>query len=163
MILPTLHWGPAAAIAQLHAIVKAAGDENIVLIGSSLGGYYATYLADYYGLPAALINPAVQPFDTWEKYLGEHKSYYSDEVHTVTRQHISELEELHIARLKQPENILLLAETDDETLDYRKAVKKYSFSPQLIRIGGSHSYENFAVDLPVIFDFLLSRIPWFVR
>jgi uncharacterized protein len=58
MILPTLHWGPAAAIAQLHAIVKAAGDENIVLIGSSLGGYYATYLADYYGLPAALINPA---------------------------------------------------------------------------------------------------------
>jgi len=159
MLLPSLQWGPDAAMAQLHGIVREAADQDIILIGSSLGGYYATYLAEYYGLPAALINPAVAPFDSWEAYLGEHRNYYSDAVIEVTRSHIAELENLHVDRLEKPENIMLLVETDDETLDYRKAVSKYAESPQLVRIGGSHAYANYSDDMPVMFYFLISRIP----
>lgn len=131
---------------------------SVVMIGSSLGGFYATVLAEHYGTPAALINPAVGPFNRWDAYLGDHKNYYEDTVHTVTREHVAELERLNIVACQNPQNILLLVETADETLDYRKAVKKYAGSTQIIHEGGSHSYENYSADLPAIFAFLLSRI-----
>lgn len=159
VIVPTLNWGPYAAIKQLHAIMATADDQNVVLIGSSLGGFYATCIAEHYGLPAALVNPATSPFDRWQEYIGEHKNFYSDTLITVTSKHVGELESLEVPRLSQPQNYLLLVEEGDETLDYRKAVSKYAESSQIVHTGGNHSYENYAADLPVIFDFLLSRIP----
>lgn len=163
IIVPTLHWGPSAAIAQLHAIMAAEKGRDVILIGSSLGGFYATNLAVHYGLPAALINPATGPFDRWQEYLGEHNNFYSDAVTTVTRQHIKELESLEVNDLVHPENFLLLVEKGDETLDYRNAVRKYAQSSQIVHPGGNHSYENYVADLPAIFSFLLSRIPCFAR
>lgn len=159
IVVPTLNWGPRAAITQLHSIMQAASDKEVVLIGSSLGGYYATHLAEHYQVPAALVNPAVGPFDRWHDYLGAHKNFYSNVVLTVTTAHIAELENLDVPRPGKPENILLLVETGDETLDYRNAVRKYAESSQIVHAGGNHSYENYVADLPSIFDFLLSRIP----
>ena len=144
---------------QLHAIMAEANDQNVVLIGSSLGGFYAMYIAEYYGVPAALVNPATGPFDRWQAYIGEHKNFYSEALITVTSEHVSELESLDVLNLSQPENFLLLVEEGDETLDYRKAVSKYAQSSQIVHTGGNHSYENYAADLPTIFSFLLSRIP----
>ena len=157
MVTPELAWGPAAAMAQLRAIM-ASLEGNVILIGSSLGGYYATYLAAQYSVPAALVNPAVRPFDRWENYLGEHKNFYSDAVHQVTREHIAELKKLDVPDLQNPQDFLLLVETADETLDYRHAVSKYAKCRQIVHEGGNHSYVNYEADLPVIFEFLLSRI-----
>lgn len=159
IIIPTLQWGPVAAIEQLHAIMATIRDQNVVLIGSSLGGFYATHLAEHYGIPAALVNPAVAPFDRWQDYLGEHQNFYSDDVITVTNTHIAELENLDVKSLSNPENFLLLVEQGDETLDYRNAVRKYAQSAQIVHADGNHSYENYTADLPAIFSFLLSRIP----
>lgn len=125
---------------------------------SSLGGFYATYLAEEYGFPAALINPAVRPFELWQQHLGQHRNYYTDEIHTVTKKHIEELKELDKSQLQYPRNIMVLLQSGDEVLDYTQARDKYKFSKCIVRDNGSHSYENFADELPAIFDFLLSRI-----
>jgi predicted esterase YcpF (UPF0227 family) len=83
--IPLMNHGPAETIAQLHALIDENDTDQLVLMGSSLGGYYATYLSEFYQAPAVLINPAVRPYELWESHLGENRNYYSDEVHVVTR------------------------------------------------------------------------------
>ena len=156
--VPQMRCGPAETITELRKIVEAHKDQSVMLMGSSLGGYYATYLANEYGLPAALINPAVRPFESWETHLGEHRNYYSDEIHVVTRAHIGELRELDIPVLAVPQNFLVFLQAGDEILDYRQARDKFSSATCIVRPDGSHSYENFTSELPAIFNFLLSRI-----
>lgn len=158
LLVPEMVTSPAATMAQLEALIAKQQDSDLVLIGSSLGGYYATYLGERYGFPAALINPAVRPFEHWEEHIGRHKNYYNDTIQEVTYKDIEELEALHVDRLSKPENFLLLVETGDETLDYRLAVEKYADATKIVHKGGNHSYEHFSEDLPHIFDFLLSRI-----
>ena len=153
--VPKMSSGPADTIKQLQALIESHQQDQLVLIGSSLGGYYATYLSEYYGIPAVLINPAVRPYDLWETHLGEHRNYYSNEIHTIGREDIQELKELDVLQLKSPANFMLLVQTGDEVLDYRQAVDKFSSSECIIRENGSHSYENFSAELPAIFKFLL--------
>lgn len=155
---PTMSNGPAQSIAELCEIVEQLEDKNLMLMGSSLGGYYSTYLAEKYRLPAVLINPAVKPYELWESHIGEHRNYYSDEVHTVTREHIGELLKIDVETLSVPENFRVLVQTGDETLDYRQALTKFSTDHCVVRQGGNHSFENYQAELPQIFEFLLSRI-----
>ncbi|MFT6094828.1 MAG: putative esterase YcpF (UPF0227 family) [Pseudohongiellaceae bacterium] len=150
--------GPAQTAAELCQLIESKENAEIVLMGSSLGGFYATYLSQKYDLPAVLINPAVRPFELWEKHIGEHRNYYTDEIHTVTKEHIGELKGIDVEALKEPENFLVLVQTGDETLDYNHAVEKFSDANCLVRQGGNHSYENYLEELPLIFEFLLSRI-----
>ena len=156
--VPLMGSGPAETIEQLEKLIQRLNSKELILMGSSLGGYYATYLSEKYNCPAALINPVVRPSELWESYLGEHKNYYSDEIHVVTHQHIDELRDLEVKKLSNPDNFLILVQTGDETLDYGDAAEKFSNSLCWIRENGNHSYENFAKELPGIFDFLLSRI-----
>ena len=69
---------------------------------SSLGGFYATYLAEEYGFPAALINPAVRPFELWQQHLGQPRNYYTDEIHTVTKKQIEDLKEMNKYQIQKP-------------------------------------------------------------
>lgn len=156
--VPALMQGPAATIQELSVLIKSLPGDSLGLIGSSLGGYYATYLAESFNLPAVLINPAVGPFEFWESHLGEHKNYYSDHVHVVTTRYIEELRALERHPLKYPENFMVMVQTGDETLDYRKAVSKFSDSTLVIRENGDHSYQGYDRELPAIEAFLLSRI-----
>ena len=118
----------------------------------------STYLAEEYGFPAVLINPAVRPFELWQEHLGRHRNYYTDEIHTVTKKHIEELKELDRSQLQYPRNYMVLLQSGDEVLDYTQAREKFESSRCIVRENGSHSYEDFADELPAIFDFLLSRI-----
>ena len=156
--LPLLRHGPSENIKQLSDWVESNRNKDLVLIGSSLGGYYAAYLAEKYNLPAALINPAVRPFDLLESYIGSHKNYHTDDVHEVTKEHMLELRELYVTEPAHLDKLMILLQTGDETLDYRLALEKYRRSLCIVRIGGDHSYANYVSDLPQIFDFLLSRI-----
>jgi predicted esterase YcpF (UPF0227 family) len=155
---PMMRNGPAQTVAELSQLIESKSNADIVLMGSSLGGFYATYLSQKYDLPAVLINPAVRPFELWEEHIGEHRNYYTDEIQTVSREHIDELKGIDVEALKEPENFLVLVQTGDETLDYNQAVEKFSDANCLVRQGGNHSYENYLEELPLIFEFLLSRI-----
>ncbi len=156
--LPFMRGGPRQSINELCTWVEANSDKDLIIIGSSLGGYYAAYLSEKYALPAALINPAVRPFDLLESRIGSHKNYHTEESHEVTEDHMDELRELFVDEPQHIDKLMILVQTGDETLDYRLALEKYNRSLCIARIGGDHSYANYACDLPQIFDFLLSRI-----
>ena len=160
--IPYMSGSPAETIAQLETLIAGA-DGSLCLLGSSLGGYYATWLAEKYDAPAVLINPAVRPFELWQDHIGEHRNYYSEDVHVVTEDHIAEIRQLHCEELKHPENFMVLLQTGDETLDYRLAAEKFAASELLVRQGGNHSYVDYEAELPAIFDYLLSRIGCSVR
>lgn len=156
--IPQMSDGPAETIAQLHALIDENGSDHLVLMGSSLGGYYATYLSDFYQAPAVLINPAVRPYELWESRLGENRNYHSDEIHVVTRAHIEELRQIDVSPLSKPKNFKVFLQTGDETLDYRQALEKFGAGQCVVHENGSHSYDDFEHELPVMFDFFLSRI-----
>ena len=158
IVVPQMSHGPKSTIAQLHRLIDEISPENLVLMGSSLGGYYASYLSEFYQAPAVLINPAVRPYELWESHLGENRNYYSDEVHIVTPEHIEELRVIDIETFSRPENFRVFLQTGDETLDYRQALEKFTASQCVVRENGSHSYDNFEQELPAMFDFFLSRI-----
>jgi predicted esterase YcpF (UPF0227 family) len=154
LLVPALHSGPAIALLQVQQLIDAHKGENVGLIGSSLGGYYATCLAQMNNLKAVVINPAVRPYDRWQEHIGEHENYYSGNIHEVTQEHVAELEKTDSDVLSYPQNYMLLAQTGDEVCDYRLAEDRYLEGTCIVQEGGNHSFENFAVFLPLIFDFL---------
>ena len=110
------------------------------MIGSSLGGFYATHLAEKHGLRAVLVNPAVVAPLELERFLGAQTWLYSGETFDFTRQHIAELAALEVPRLADPARYWLLTEEGDETLDYRHAVSRYAGARQTVLPGGDHSF-----------------------
>jgi predicted esterase YcpF (UPF0227 family) len=149
--VPALHHHPRQAIAQLETLVAELG--RPVLVGSSLGGYYATYLAQRHRLPALLINPAVHPHLRFDGYLGPQKNFYSDETWDLTTDHIDALAELAVADLQQPARYQVWLQTGDETLDYRDAQAYYRACALRIQAGGDHGFQGFADRLPMLFAF----------
>jgi len=142
LICPQLPAAPAEAIALADAIIAAklgAGDTP-TLVGSSLGGFYATHLAERHGLQAVLVNPAVVAAIELERYLGPQTWLYSGEPFTFTQQHIAELRALEVPHLADPTRYWLLVEAGDATLDYRQAVARYTGAQQTVLPGGDHSF-----------------------
>lgn len=156
LAVPELPHEPARAIEELCAIIENRS-LPVALIGSSLGGYYATWLAEHYGLRAALVNPAVRPAALWQSHLGHNENFYSGRRYEITAAHVEQLRELEVPVLRRPENLMLLVQTGDETLDYRLAVDKYKSSVSIIQPGGNHSFVNFDAMLPDIIRFLSAR------
>jgi uncharacterized protein len=156
-ICPTLpHW-PKEAITQVEKIIREHEGENLTLIGSSLGGFYAIYLAEKYNLKAVLINPAVKPSVSLESYVGPQKNIYTNETYTFTHEHIRQLRDLNVREITHPERYLLLTQTGDEVLDYRDAVNKLEGAAQVVIDGGDHGFQNFSSYLDTILSFSLSK------
>jgi uncharacterized protein len=122
------------------------------LIGSSLGGFYATYLAEKLGLKAVLINPAIDPHVGLRAYLGAQKNLHTGEPYELTEAHLREWQKLYMPRIT-PQRYLLIVETGDEVLDYRKAVARYAGAQQVVIQGGDHSLQSFPQHLPRILEF----------
>ena len=155
-LVPTLPAEPGAgAIAvlerELDALV-AAGLEP-VLLGSSLGGFYATYLAERRGLRAILVNPVVRPHELMAGILGEQQDLYTGERYRLAARHVAELQALYVPRLSRPQDFLVLLQTGDETLDWREAWAKYADCSVLKQVGGNHGFECFEDVLPLIYRF----------
>lgn len=161
--IPALTQGPAATVADLRLWLAGQRPDSVAVIGSSLGGFYASVLAEAFDLPAVLINPAVQPHQYWRDYVGTHRNFHSNEEHEVTREHVAELEALDPGAIVRPDKYRVYLQRQDEVLDYRQAVARFGAPQCVIRDDGSHAYENFAAELPAVFRFLLSRIDARVR
>ena len=155
--VPMLHHRPATAIAEVAAWIDgevgAAGLPALTLVGSSLGGYYATFLAEHFGVRAALINPAVRPYDDLRPYVGTQLNLYTGEPFEVTAAHFTELTALAVPQVTRPERYLLLVQSGDEVLDYREAVAFYGGAWQYVGGGGDHSFQDFEAQIPVILRF----------
>ncbi len=149
--VPALHHDPRCAIAQLEAEVAAAG--RPVLVGSSLGGYYATWLAERHALKALLINPAVRVQRYFAGYLGPQRNYYSGESWELTAAHVAALAELEVPPPRDPQRFLVWLQTGDETLDYRDAADYYRYCTLEIAEGGDHGYQGFAARIPELLAF----------
>ncbi|MDH5518588.1 MAG: esterase YqiA [Gammaproteobacteria bacterium] len=143
IIIPSLSSVPAVAIAELERLVALQTDHQLAFIGSSLGGYYATWLAQRYQSPAVLINPAVKPYQLLVDYLGPNVNYYSGEEYQLNAEHIEQLKALEVGTLDHPEQFLVLLQTADEVLDYTQASEKYAASQLIIETGGDHSFSGF--------------------
>ncbi len=149
---------PRRAQMQLEALVEFLRPEPVGLIGSSLGGFWATWLAEKYDLPAVLINPSVAPWEFMPDYLGrEITGYHTDDRYCLEPHHIDEVHSAAVPELKHPEHYWLLVQTGDQTLDYRNAVEKYAGCKQTVEPGGSHAFDNFEARIPEIVGFLAPR------
>ncbi|HLD65686.1 MAG TPA: YqiA/YcfP family alpha/beta fold hydrolase [Pseudomonas sp.] len=149
--VPALHHHPRQAIAQLEALIAELG--RPVLVGSSLGGYYATFLAERHGLKALLINPAVRPHRLFDGHLGPQQNLYSGETWELTEAHVQALAELDVPPPQDPARYQVWLQTADETLDYRQAAVYYRACALRIQAGGDHGYQGFAERLPALLAF----------
>jgi hypothetical protein len=150
-LCPQLPHSPRAAIALCDALIER--HQPAALVGSSLGGYYATWLAEKHGLRAVLVNPAVVAHIALERYIGPQQSVYTGECFDFTHEHIDELRALEVGQLAQPDKFWLLVETGDETLDYHLAVEKYRGARQTVLPGGDHSFTRWGDYLDEIIAF----------
>jgi len=151
-ICPQLPVEPRAAMLLCEQLIAASTDP-VTLVGSSLGGYYSTYLAERHDLQAVLVNPAVVAHLSLLQYVGQQTNLYSGEVFDFTLAHIEQLCALEVAQLSKPQRFWLLAEKGDELLDYRQAVAKYAGARQSVLEGGDHSFTRWSDYLDDIIEF----------
>lgn len=146
---PALPPSPREAIGVIESLRAAL---PVCYLGSSLGGFYATYLVEKHGGKAALINPAIDPHVGLRAYLGSQKNLYTGEPYELTPAHLEEWRALHVPRIT-PSRYLLLVETGDEVLDYRRAVERYAGAEQVVVQGGDHSLQSFPQHLARLLSF----------
>ena len=151
-LAPSLSFIPELAVGTLEEIIKNCDD--IKLIGSSLGGYYALFLAHKYNLKAVLINPSLHPQETLKKVLGEQNCYYDGQSRFCwDERHIKMLEEFAVT--KPPvEKLFVMLQKGDETLDWSVAAKELEGAKMLIEEGGNHSFSGIARHFDEIDSFL---------
>lgn len=143
LICPQLPASPKAAIDLALALVERLAPANLAIVGSSLGGFYATWLAERLGVRAAVINPSVDPTRNLEKHVGVTTAWHSDEPFEFRQEYIGELHDLRVARITRAERYFLLAATGDEVLDYRDMVAHYAGARQHVIEGSDHAISEF--------------------
>ncbi|MBG7620267.1 alpha/beta fold hydrolase [Herbaspirillum sp. AP02] len=142
-LCPQLPASPAAAIALAGSLVAGIEPAQLTVVGSSLGGFYATWLAEHLGCRAVLVNPAVKPPRDLESYVGVSTQYHSDEPFEFKHEYIAELRSLVVPAISRPQRYLLLAATGDEVLDWREMVAHYPGARQIVIQGSDHGMAEF--------------------
>ena len=151
---PNLNTSPSKAIAQIEKIIKEYSN-RVCLVGSSLGGLYATFVADRYDLKSVTINPVVRNhISGMKKLVGSHKNFHTDEEYKFTMKDYLDLQKLGVKELKNPLNHLCLIKMSDEVLDHNKTLAYFSKSYVLSEKGGNHSYNDFFEKIPLILDYM---------
>lgn len=148
---PQLASSPDGVIEQLSGLIAQKNSEENVwyFIGSSLGGYFSTYLAEKYQGKAVLINPAIKPFDLLADYIGDQTNPYTKEVYRIEKHFIDSLKSLE-QKIISKNNYLVMVQTGDEVLDYQQAVEKYCDCQLVVQKGGDHSFVDYSRMLPKI-------------
>lgn len=150
---PQLSASPRVAIAQAEELAKQCPAEELTLIGSSLGGYYATWLAEQIGCRAVLLNPAVKPPRDLGKYVGVTTAYHSDEPFEFKPEYVDELKSFAIEKITRPERYFLIAATGDEVLDWNEMLAHYPCARHRVIKGSDHGLSDFAEYLDQVLSF----------
>ncbi|AYO56052.1 YqiA/YcfP family alpha/beta fold hydrolase [Acinetobacter wuhouensis] len=155
--LPDLNQHPQMVLDQISQLIEELPD--VGLVGSSLGGFYATQLVAKYGVPAVLINPAMRPWALFRELFGmEHIPLKVTEQWTLDHAQLDHLEAIAVPFVQDADKIMVLLQQGDEILDYREAERYYSAAPHssliMTEMHGNHAMDNFADKIPMILDFL---------
>lgn len=156
---PQLPASPRAAIALARALVDGVAKTDLAIVGSSLGGYYATWLAEQLGCRAVLLNPAVHPLDSLERHVGVTTAWHSDVPFEFKVEYIDELRVLAVPAITDPARYFLLAASGDDVLDYRTMLAHYQGARQHVIEGSDHAISEFADYVDAVLDFCLFRAP----
>lgn len=158
---PQLTPYPARTSRELDALIKSLLPEPVWLIGSSLGGFWASWLAERYHLPAVLVNPAVRPWEFMPDYVGvDLVSYHTDDSYRLEAAHVEEMLACDYRPIKRPHQYWLMVQTGDQTLDYRQALAEYQGCRQLVIPGGDHSFIGLEQQLAEIIQFFRGVTPY---
>ncbi len=150
---PALPPYPEACAQQLIDLIERV-DGAIYLVGSSMGGFWATWLAERYGCKAVLINPAVDVMNLMPEYIQVPlQNYHNEESYLLSDDHMRQLSSYCVDEISKPSRYWLMVQKGDETLDYRQAVEKYQACRQTIEPDGDHSFKGFERFLEEIFSF----------
>ena len=154
LLVPSLPISPKETILLLEEIIEE-NKKEISLIGSSLGGFYAAYLAEKYKLKSVLINPVVSShLKNMKDLIGEHENYNTGEKYFFSKSNFKELFDYKIRRFSIPLNQLFFLQLGDEVLDQKETLKYYKGPLFLVEDEGSHQFDNFEKYLPLIYDFM---------
>ncbi len=137
---PSLSNIPDLAIKTLEEIIQTYNEE-IYLIGSSLGGFYATYLADKYGLKTVLINPSIFPYKTLNSYVGLNPNFYDNSSFEWKESHLEMLKKYEVTDIDE-KLFTLFIQKGDELLNFQEAVDRFKNAKVFIEDGGSHRFDN---------------------
>ena len=140
VLAPDLPVNPHEAVSLARKLI-IEHDIDLV-IGSSLGGFYASYLCETMGLKTVLINPSIQPYITLRPFIGTNHYWCSGKAFEFTKEDLTALFEYAIGTPNDPQKYLLLLQTGDELLDYKRAEEKYAGAKIIVQEGGNHRFEN---------------------
>lgn len=149
---------PASPKQAIEAVLRATADwplATTAVIGSSLGGLYATWLAERWGCRAVLLNPAVRPARDLAAHLGDQTVWHDPEQHFVFEAaYIDELHVLEVAQISQPARYFAVIAKGDEVLDWREMAGHYAGATIKLLPGGDHALSDYDQHLGAVLDFL---------
>ena len=142
-------------MALLMAGIESWPKDRMAVVGSSLGGFCATWIAAHTGCPAVLLNPAVDPARDLARYIGEQTAWH-DPLHTFffRPEYVQELRDLQAGPLPQPERIYALIAKGDEVLDWREMTGRYPGAQGQLLEGGDHALSDFDEHIDAVLAFL---------
>ncbi len=140
VLAPDVPVAPEEAMAFLDKLIKE--HDISMLIGSSLGGFYATALSNTFDINAVLINPSCHPYRTLAPYVGENRYWCNDETFEWKGEYLMQLARIAETMQLPGTELMVLLQTDDEVLDYKIAAEIYKEYLVIIEEGGNHRFEN---------------------
>ena len=150
-LCPQLPASPRSAAELVLALAQLEDPGELCVVGSSLGGFYATWLAERTGCRAVLLNPAIRPYELLQGRLGW-QTDTTGQPAEIRPEFMDELRALETGAPAHPERLLLVAATGDEIIDYRTMVERYAHCPQRI-VDSDHALSEFAAVLPEVLRF----------
>ena len=154
-IAPSLSYVPDLAINTLEELIESCS-EDVKLIGSSLGGFYAIYLSQKYSLKTVLLNPSIFPYQTLKNYMGDAPNFYDNSSFSWNTNHITMLEN-YIEEDIDSSKFMLLVQKGDELLNPQEAIDKFKDARIIAEEGGSHSFDGIESYFDEISEFLQKR------
>ncbi|HQR85005.1 MAG: hypothetical protein B7X83_09580 [Polynucleobacter sp. 17-46-58] len=153
---PQLLASPKQSMDMVTSHIDQSDADNIIIIGSSLGGFYTNYLAEKYQCKGIALNPAVYAARELEPQVGMMTEYDSDQPFDFKAQYIDELRALQVEKISDPQRYFLIAAKGDELLDWKEMVAFYKGAKQLVLEGSDHGIADYADHLPAVMDFIQS-------
>jgi predicted esterase YcpF (UPF0227 family) len=152
---PQLPPSPQAAMDLVMQGIADWPHDTMAVVGSSLGGFYATRVAENTGCPAVLLNPAVDPARDLAKYIGEQTSWHDPaERFFFKPEFIGELQAQGAGPLTEPQRYLAVIAKGDEVLDWREMTGRYAGAHLKLLEGGDHALSDFDAHLDEVLAFL---------